>query len=77
MKAGGWELSVKQWVLLFILIITLILISDVTAFIGASLLAFIPAYMYLKSIRNAEQYDKEPWGALKICLLYTSDAADE
>ena len=70
MRAAGWELSIKQWVLLFILIIAMILISDISAFIGASLLAFIPAYMYLKSIRNAEQYDREPWGALKIAFAW-------
>jgi RsiW-degrading membrane proteinase PrsW (M82 family) len=70
MRAAGWELSVKQWVLLFILIITMIIISDITAFIGASLIAFIPAYMYLKSIRNAEQYGREPWEALKIAFAW-------
>jgi RsiW-degrading membrane proteinase PrsW (M82 family) len=48
----------------------MILISDITAFIGASLIAFIPAYMYLKSIRNAEQYDREPWGALRIAFAW-------
>ena len=70
MRAAGWELSIKQWVLLFILIISMIIISDITAFIGASLLAFIPAYMYLKSIRNTEQYDKEPWEALRIAFAW-------
>ncbi len=70
MRAAGWELSIKQWVLLFILIIFMIIISDITAFIGASLLAFIPAYMYLKSIRNTEQYDKEPWEALRIAFAW-------
>ena len=70
MRAAGWELSVKQWVLLFILIIFMIIISDITAFIGASLIAFIPAYMYLKSIRNAEQYDREPWEALRIAFAW-------
>ena len=70
MRAAGWELSVKQWVLLFILIISMILISDITAFIGASLIAFIPAYMYLKSIRNAEQYGREPWEALRIAFAW-------
>ena len=70
MRAAGWELSVKQWVLLFILIIFMIIISDITAFIGASLIAFIPAYMYLKSIRNAEQYGREPWEALRIAFAW-------
>ena len=70
MRVAGWELSIKQWVLLFILIISMIIISDITAFIGASLLAFIPAYMYLKSIRNTEQYDKEPWEALRIAFAW-------
>ena len=70
MRADGWELSIKQWVLLFILLIFMIIISDITAFIGASLLAFIPAYMYLKSIRNTEQHDKEPWEALKIAFAW-------
>ena len=70
MRAAGWELSVKQWFLLFILIIFMIIISDITAFIGASLIAFIPAYMYLKSIRNAEQYGREPWEALRIAFAW-------
>ena len=70
MRVAGWELSIKQWVLLFILIISMIIISDITAFIGASLIAFIPAYMYLKSIRNTEQHDKEPWEALKIAFAW-------
>ena len=70
MKAAGWELSIKQWVLLFILIISMIIISDISAFIGASLIAFIPAYMYLKSIRNTEQYDREPWEALRIAFAW-------
>ena len=70
MRAAGWELSVKQWFLLFILIFFMIIISDITAFIGASLIAFIPAYMYLKSIRNAEQYDREPWEALRIAFAW-------
>ena len=70
MRAAGWELSVKQWVLLFILIIFMIIISDITAFIGASLIAFIPAYMYLKSIRNTEKYDREPWEALRIAFAW-------
>ena len=70
MRAAGWELSIKQWVLLFILIISMIIISDITAFIGASLIAFIPAYMYLKSIRNTEQYDREPWEALRIAFAW-------
>jgi RsiW-degrading membrane proteinase PrsW (M82 family) len=70
MRVAGWELSIKQWVLLFILIISMIIISDITAFIGASLIAFIPAYMYLKSIRNTEQYDKEPWEALRIAFAW-------
>ena len=70
MRAAGWELSVKQWVLLFILIISMIIIGGITAFVGASLLAFIPAYMYLKSIRNTEQYDREPWEALRIAFAW-------
>jgi len=70
MRAAGWELSIKQVVLLFILIIIMIIISDITAFIGATFIAFIPAYMYLKSIRNAEKYGREPWEALKIAFAW-------
>ena len=70
MRAAGWELSIKQVVLLFILIIIMIRISDITAFIGATFIAFIPAYMYLKSIRNAEQYGREPWEALRIAFAW-------
>ncbi|HJM81904.1 MAG TPA: PrsW family intramembrane metalloprotease [Candidatus Poseidoniia archaeon] len=70
MRVVGWELSVTQLVFLFILIVSMVLISDITAFIGASLIAFIPAYMYLKSIRNTEQYDREPWEALRIAFAW-------
>ncbi|MCH2421038.1 MAG: PrsW family intramembrane metalloprotease [Candidatus Poseidoniia archaeon] len=70
MRAAGWELSIKQVILLFILIIIMISISDITAFIGATFIAFIPAYMYLKSIRNAEQYGREPWEALRIAFAW-------
>ena len=49
------ELTNKQWFMLFVLVLLLIAIGGVAAFISASLLAFIPAYGYLRSIRNSEK----------------------
>ena len=64
------QLTVIQWFFLIILATTLILIGGLSAFITASLLAFIPAYMYLRSIRDAEETDKEPWDALWIAFAW-------
>ncbi|MEC8997176.1 MAG: PrsW family intramembrane metalloprotease [Candidatus Thermoplasmatota archaeon] len=64
------QLTVMQWIFLIVLATTLILIGGLSAFITASLLAFIPAYMYLRSIRDAEETDKEPWDALWIAFAW-------
>ena len=64
------ELTNKQWFMLFVLVLLLIAIGGVAAFISASLLAFIPAYGYLRSIRNSEKYGKEPWEALRIAFVW-------
>ena len=64
------ELTNKQWFMLFVLVLLFIAIGGVAAFISASLLAFIPAYGYLRSIRNSEKYGKEPWEALRIAFVW-------
>jgi len=64
------ELTTKQWFMLFVLVLLFIAIGGILAFISASLLAFIPAYGYLRSIRNSEKYGKEPWEALRIAFVW-------
>ena len=40
------------------------------AFSLAAVLSFGPAYLYLKSIRNAEETDREPWSALRTVFVW-------
>ena len=39
-------------------------------FVIAVVLSFGPAYLYLKSIRNSEETDKEPWSALRTTFVW-------
>tara|TARA_Y100001970_G_scaffold203770_1_gene248068 strand:+ start:577 stop:1527 length:951 start_codon:yes stop_codon:yes gene_type:complete len=39
-------------------------------FVIAVVLSFVPAYLYLKSIRNAEEMDREPWSALRTTFVW-------
>ncbi len=57
-------LSRGQWIILIILIASLIGAQGFLPFLFATVLAFIPAYYYLRSIRNAEKEDVEPWETL-------------
>ena len=63
-------LSRWQWVILFLLVIGFIAAGGILGFVLASLLSFIPAYYYLRSIRNAEEDDIEPWSALGLSLIH-------
>ena len=57
-------LSRGQWIILIILIASLVGAQGFLPFLFATVLAFIPAYYYLRSIRNAEKEDVEPWETL-------------
>ena len=58
-------LSRKQWVFVIILVLTFIGMGGVAGFVFAATLSFVPAYYYLRSIRNSEEKDREPWDVLK------------
>jgi len=58
------KLSKKQWFILVILVLGFVGAAGVVPFVFATILAFVPAYYYLKSIRNSEEKDVEPWEAL-------------
>ena len=64
------ELSRKQWIFVVILVLGFIAMGGVAGFIFAAILSFVPAYYYLRSIRNAEKTDKEPWDALKLAFAW-------
>ena len=64
------KLSKKQWLILILLVIGFIAAGGVIGFVFASLLSFIPAYFYLKSIRNSEKTDVEPWDALGTAFAW-------
>ncbi len=63
-------LSKWQWIILILLVLSFIAMGGVFGFVLASLLSFIPAYYYLKSIRNAEEEDIEPWSALGTAFAW-------
>jgi RsiW-degrading membrane proteinase PrsW (M82 family) len=63
-------LSRWQWVILFLLVVGFIASGGIIGFVLASLLSFIPAYYYLRSIRNAEEDDIEPWSALGTAFAW-------
>ena len=64
------KLSKKQWFILFLLVLTFIAMGDPVAFFLASILSFIPAYFYLKSIRDSEKKDVEPWETLGLAFVW-------
>ena len=64
------ELSRKQWVFVVILVLGFIAMGGVAGFIFAATLSFVPAYYYLRSIRNSEKTGKEPWDALKLAFAW-------
>ena len=64
------ELSRKQWVLVVTLCLLFIAMGGVAGFLFAAILSFVPAYYYLRSIRNSEVKDKEPWDALKLAFAW-------
>jgi len=64
------KLSKKQWFILIILVLTFIAMGGVLGFVFASLLSFVPAYFYLKSIRDSEKADVEPWGTMGLAFVW-------
>ena len=64
------ELSRRQWIFVVILVLGFIAMGGVAGFIFAATLSFVPAYYYLRSIRNAEKKDKEPWETLKLAFAW-------
>ena len=52
------------------LTLSFIATAGFVAFGLAAVLSFGPAYLYLKSIRNAEETDREPWSALQTAFVW-------
>ena len=64
------KLSKKQWFILLILVITFIAMGGILGFVFASLLSFVPAYFYLRSIRDSEKIDVEPWETIGLAFVW-------
>ena len=64
------EISRGQWIIIIILTLSFIATAGFVAFVLAAVLSFGPAYIYLKSIRNAEETDREPWSALQTVFVW-------
>ena len=64
------EISKRQWVFILLIVLMLVGIGGFWPFVIASVLSFGPAYLYLKSIRNSEKKDKEPWSAVKTAFIW-------
>ena len=64
------EITRGQWIIIILLTLSFIATAGFIAFATAAILSFGPAYLYLKSIRNAEETDKEPWSALQTVFIW-------
>ncbi|OIR20863.1 MAG: hypothetical protein BEU01_03355 [Marine Group III euryarchaeote CG-Epi4] len=64
------EITRGQWIIIILLSLTFIATAGFIAFALATVLSFGPAYLYLKSIRNAEETDREPWSALRTVFVW-------
>ena len=64
------EISKGQWIIIIILVLSFIAMAGFVAFVLAAILSFGPAYLYLKSIRNAEETDREPWSAIRVTFVW-------
>ena len=64
------KLGKRQWFILFILVLTFIAMGGILGFVFASLLSFVPAYFYLKSIRDSEKADVEPWETMGLAFVW-------
>ena len=64
------EITRGQWIIIILLTLSFIATAGFVAFGLAAALSFGPAYLYLKSIRNAEETDREPWSALQTTFVW-------
>ena len=64
------EITRGQWIIIILLTLSFIATAGFIAFATAAVLSFGPAYLYLKSIRNAEETDREPWSALQTVFVW-------
>ena len=64
------EITKGQWIIIILLTLMFVAMAGFVAFVIAVVLSFGPAYLYLKSIRNAEETDKEPWSALRTTFIW-------
>ena len=64
------EITRGQWIIIILLTLSFIATAGFIAFATAAVLSFGPAYLYLKSIRNAEETDQEPWSALQTVFIW-------
>jgi len=64
------EISRGQWIIIILLTLSFIGMAGFIPFVIAVVLSFVPAYLYLKSIRNAEETDREPWSALRTTFVW-------
>jgi RsiW-degrading membrane proteinase PrsW (M82 family) len=64
------EITRGQWIIIILLTLSFIATAGFIAFATAAVLSFGPAYLYLKSIRNAEETGKEPWSALQTVFIW-------
>ena len=64
------EITRGQWIIIILLTLSFIGMAGFIPFVIAVVLSFGPAYLYLKSIRNSEETDKEPWSALRTTFVW-------
>ncbi len=64
------EITRGQWIIIILLTLSFIATAGFIAFATAAVLSFGPAYLYLKSIRNAEENEREPWSALQTVFIW-------
>ena len=64
------EITRGQWIIIILLTLSFIATAGFVAFGLAAVLSFGPAYLYLKSISNAEKTDREPWSALQTAFVW-------
>mgnify|MGYP001323608521 CR=1 FL=1 len=64
------KLSKKQLFILVILVVYFMSLGGPVAFFLAAILSFIPAYFFLKSIRDSEKKDVEPWETLGTAFVW-------
>ena len=64
------EITRGQWIIIILLTLSFIATAGFIAFALAAVLSFGPAYLYLKSVRNSEETDREPWSALRTAFVW-------